>query len=78
MAYLRLTAARSKGYGQGHVHCQYIADNMGQTMQPPTNSKSHTAFRLPDLNLTFAYSKGQFDSWNGALYDDVLRTNGST
>ena len=32
-------------------------------------------FRLSDLNLTLAYYKGQFGSWNGVLYDYVLRTN---
>ena len=44
----------------------------------PTNSKSNVGFRLPNLNLTLAYSNGQLRSWHDVLHDCAPRTNSWT
>ena len=39
----------------------------GQTFLLARNEKSHVGFRVLDLNLILAYSKGQLVSYNGML-----------
>ena len=38
-----------------------------ETLLLPASRKSDMGFRLPDLNLTLAYSEDQLGSWNGVL-----------